>query len=188
MSSSLLRLTLIGYVLALSLILCLLLAPTSSQGQSAVSAGYRATVGLPTFKIPVVSFNNGGFGAVGGGGVLGAGGQGGLANVSGSVSTSIMTVHLGDFFPNNGQIIGLPPPTFQPMLTNALTDTTGSPLALLFGGGVSVGGGAVGGGGGFGGVAGGAGGQGGFGGGITGGGVGGFAGKGMGGFNGKKAL
>lgn len=193
MSFSLTRLSLIGYGIGLALVLGLLLVPNSSQAQKGfgVSTGYRATPALPTIAIPVLQFNNGGFGAAGGSGVVGVGGSGGSSSVSGSVTTQIMTVNLGQFFPNNGQTIGLPPPTMNTMLNNYMSDSTGALWSLLLvgsggGGGGGVGGGGLGGigGGGIGGI----GGIGGGGVGGVGGGIGGFAGKGMGGFNGKKAL
>jgi hypothetical protein len=195
MSSSLMRLALIGYALALSLTLCLLVLPSSSQAQVGfgISTGYRATPGLPTIAIALPNISGTGIGGAVGGGVSGgfgggvgggvAGGVGG-GGVSASFSPIPLIYHinLGQFFPNNGQIIGLPPPTLMPPLNNLLYDTTGAPYATItalgLGGGVGIGGGI--GGGGFGGA--------GAGGGIAGGGMGGFAGKGMGGFNGKKPL
>lgn len=156
-----------------------------------VTTGFRGTSSLPTINVPIPSFSNGGFGAVGGGGVLGVGGVGGSGNVSGSLSTQILTVNLGSFFPNNGRLVGLPPPTMAAMLNNLFiannvflfspftSDTTGAPWSLLFAGGLGVGAGGGGGvTGGVGGVTGGAVGVGGLGGGVTGfgGGVTGFGG------------
>lgn len=207
--SSLSRLVPIGYVLGLVLLLSLMLLPKSSQAQLGVqsigsqpfgvSSGFRSTPGLPVIVIPVLSASTSGFGgSVGGnGGILGAGGGAGASggSVSGSIGTTLVTIDLGSFFPNNGQIIGLPPPTLMPPLNNLLYgpflgDSTGSPFALLLtgGGGGIAGGGAAGG---MGGIGGGVGGVGGQIGGIGGGGIaggGGFAGKGLGGFNGKKPL
>jgi hypothetical protein len=206
--SSITRLVQIGYVLAFVFLLSLLLLPKASQAQVGfqsiggpnnfgISTGYRATPALPVIVIPVLNASTSGFGgAVGGnGGGLGGGVGGGAVggSVSGSISTSLVSIDLGSFFPNHGQIIGLPPPTFQFPLSNFyqglfVSDSTGSPfaqiLALNSGGGVGIGGGVGGG------VAGGGGlGMGGGGGlGLGGGGAGGFAGKGMGGFNGKKPL
>ncbi len=196
MSSSLMRLTQIGYALGLCLILCLMLLPSSSQAQKGfgTSTGWRATPGLPTIAIALPNISGTGVGGAVGGGATGFGGGAGGISASATFNPTpiIYTLNLGQFFPNNGQIIGLPPPTFTPPLNNfffgpPLSDTTGAPWAII--GGLSAGGGA-GGAGGFGGVAGGAGGFGGgiAGGGLAGGGAGGFAGKGMGGFNGKKPL
>jgi hypothetical protein len=198
MSSSLVRLVQIGYALALVLIVSLLVLPNASQAQVGngfgVSTGWRATPALPVLAYPVISASTGGIGGnVGGiGGIGGVGG--GNTNVSGSFSTSIQTFDLGSLFPNHGQIIGLPPPTFMPPLNNQFYDSTAAPwaqlLAFNLGGGIGIGGG-VGGvafGGGGGGLAGAGGlGMGGIG-GIGGIGGGGFAGKGMGGFNGKKPI
>lgn len=198
MSSSFLRLALIGYVLTLSLVVGLLLLPNSTQAQHGfgVSTGYRASPGLPTIAIALPNLQGAGIGgAVGGaGGAAGVGGVGGVGGGAVGVSFNsqplIMTLNLGQFFPNNGQTIGLPPPTLMPPLNNLLYDTTGAPWATMtamgLGGGLGVGS-VVGGGGG---IAGGIGGMGGIGGGIAGGGggMGGFGGKGMGGFNGIKGL
>jgi hypothetical protein len=189
MSSSFLRLAQIGYALALSLVLCLLLLPSSLQAQKGfgVSTGYRATPGLPTIAIALPNLQGVGIGgAVGGaGGAAGVGGVGGVGGGAVGVSFNsqpiIQTLNLGQFFPNNGQIIGLPPPTLMPPLSNFyygpfFVDSTTAPwatsTALGLGGGL-IGGGGVGG---MGGALGGAG------------GMGGFGGKGMGGFNGDKGL
>ncbi|HEY7326854.1 MAG TPA: hypothetical protein VH592_04400 [Gemmataceae bacterium] len=196
-----------GYLLAFSLVVTLLVSSNPSKAQHfGVSSGFRSTPGLPIIAFPVFSASTSGFGgAVGGnGGVVGFAAGGGAAggNVSGSFNTSIQTFNLGSLFPNNGQIIGLPPPTLMPPLNNAgiiLTgfsfspffinpfgfaapfgippfslfgDSTGSPLALLTAMGLLGGGGIGGGAIGLGGGLGG-----GFGGGL--GGVGG----GLGGFN-----
>jgi hypothetical protein len=213
--SSLTRLVQIGYVLGLALLLSLMLLPKSSQAQLTVqniggganfgvSTGFRATPALPILVFPVLTASTSGFGgSVGGnGGLLGAGAGGAASggSVSGSIGTSLVSLDLGSFFPNHGQIIGLPPPTLMPPLSNfyygaAFEASTGAPWALLLtGGGGGVGGGGIGAGGGVGGVGGVAGaggiGAGGFGGQIggVGAGGGGFAGKGLGGFNGKKPL
>lgn len=192
--SSLSRLVRIGYVLGLSLALALLLWPALSQAQFGVSTGYRSTPALPTIAIPIVSGSGSSSGS--GSGVFGAGGGSGSA--SGSFTTQIIHIPLGEFIGNNGQIVGMPPPTFQPPLNNLLSNSTGSPLgamtALNAGGGMGISGmvGGVGGLGGMGGGGGmmgmGGGGMMGMGGGGMGGGMGGFAGKGMGGFNGRKPL
>jgi hypothetical protein len=199
---SLTRLVQIGYVLGLVLMLCLLLLPNSSQAQLGfqqigpakfgVSTGFRATPGLPTIVIPVINASVSGFGgSVGGnGGAIGLGGGAGASggSVAGSISTSLVSIDLGSFFPNNGQIIGLPPPTLMPPLNNYFYDSTTAPWAMILsmnsGGGI----GAVGGVGGAGGLGAGGLGMGGVGGFGQGGVGGGFAGKGMGGFNGKKPL
>jgi hypothetical protein len=188
MSSSLMRLAQIGYALALLLILCLVFLPNSSQAQVGfgVSTGYRASPGLPTIAIAIPNISASGTSAAGAGGATGFGGAVGGTSATGSFSPIpiIYHVNLGQFFPNNGQIIGLPPPTLMPPLSNfyygfLFENSTGAPwatiTALSLGGGVGIGGGI---GGAIGGV----------GGGIAGSSGGGFAGKGMGGFNGKKPL
>src|SRR5579875_3015946 len=186
MSSSLMRLTQIGYALGLCLILCLMLLPRSLQAQKGfgVSTGFRATPGLPTIAIALPNISGTGAGGNVGGGATGFGGGvgGGFAAVSFNSQPLIITLNLGQFFPNNGQIIGLPGPTMMPPLSNFIfgppfENSTGAPWSLItaLGGG---GGGIGGAGGGFGGV----GGAGGAGGGIAGGGLGG---GGMGGFAGK---
>jgi len=217
------RLAKTSYLLALSTLVALLLSANLSQGQiinigvtpgatPGINSGFRGTVPLPTISFPIIT--SGSSSAIGGGiggGLLGiSGGFGG--SVSSSFSTQIVSINLGSFFPDNGQLLGPPMPTFQPQLNNLFyagflfspftSDTTGAPWSLLtalnMGGGIGIGGGIVGGLGGFGGGLGGfggglggfGGGLGGFGGGLGGfgGGVGGFAGKGFGGFNGRKAL
>lgn len=181
------RLAQIGYVAGMTFILSLLVWPTATKAQPfGVSTGYRATPALPTFAFVTLSGSGSSSGS--GGGI--AGFAGGSGSSSGSFSTQINYIHPGNFLPNNGQIIGMPPPTFMPMMTNAMSDTAGSPFAMLsgmlMGGGIGIGGvsfsgmaGAIGGGGGAMGLGGGLG---------AGGGMGGFAGKGMGGFNGKNAM
>lgn len=207
------RLLKVGYLLALSLAVYLLVSANPSQAQNrfGVSTGYRASPGMPTIAIALPNVSGGGIGGAVGGGAAGFGGGvgGGAAGVSFNSQPIIMTLNLGQFFPNNGQIIGLPPPTlmlplnnfgylpilgglggFIPNVLNPFTsDSTGAPWAILtalgLGGGLGAGGGAMGGGGlGGGGIAGG--GQGGFGGGMGGfgggqGGIGGMGGGGMGG-------
>src|SRR5579875_1024962 len=136
--SSLSRLVQIGYVFGWSFVLVLLLGPSLSQAQFGVSSGYRATPGLPTIAVPVFSGSASASGAVGG--ILGGGGSSGSA--SASFSTQIIYINLGSFFPNNGQLVGLPMPTLTPMLNNWLTDSTGAPWALM--GVMSMGGGGMG--------------------------------------------
>jgi hypothetical protein len=212
----------VGYFLAFSFAVYLLVStnPLQAQNRFGVSTGYRATPGLPTIAYAVPNVSGAGIGGGVGGGASGFGGGvgGGAVGVAFNSTPIIQTLNLGQFFPNNGQIIGLPPPTlmlplnnfgylplfgglaFVPNIFSPFSDSTGAPWALLtalgLGGGLGAGGGGIGGGGiagggagGFGGGAGGfGGGQGGIG-GIGGGGIaGGFAGKGMGGFNGRKAL
>jgi hypothetical protein len=221
----------LAYVSALSVSLCLLLGTARSQAQSKVWGGYRATPGLPTITVPVTSFSASGIGGGFGGGFAGFRGGFGGGFGGASVNTQLVSINLGAFLPNNGRIVSLPPPTFTPMLNNfglfpgllgfglfptlnnlLLSDSTGSPLALItalgilggggFGGGLGgLGGGILGGGGfggGFGALGGGLLGGGGFGGGgfglgalgggFAGLGGGGFAGKGFGGFNGRSPL
>jgi hypothetical protein len=196
MSSRLMRLTQIGYALGLSLILCLLLLPSAVQAQKGfgTSTGYRATPGLPTIAIALPNISGTGAGGGVGGGATGFGGGVGGASASFSFNPQplIIPINLGQFFPNNGQIIGLPGPTMMPPLNNFafglfFSDSSAFGFLTALGGGAGggIGGaGGAGGAGGFGGVGGGGIG----GGGIAGGGMGGFAGKGMGGFNGKKPL
>ncbi len=185
--SSLSRLAQIGYAFGLSLALSLLLWPALSQAQFGVSTGYRSTIPLPTLAFPIISSGSGSAGGSGSGGFGAAGGSG---FASASFTTQIININPGDFLPNNGQIVGMPPPTLMPPLNNLISDSTGSPLGLLSsigaGGALGISGmvgggfGGVGAGGGIGGALGG--------GGFGGGGMGGFAGKGMGGFNGRKPL
>ncbi len=200
------------YLLALFLAVSLLLWPSFSQAQKGfgVSTGYRATPGLPTIAIALPNISGGGVGGNVGGGATGFGGGavGGFGGVNFSSQPIIMTLNLGQFFPNNGQIIGLPGPTMMPALNNfgpiaslfpfagplplflgmPFSDSTGAPWSLqpgliTIGGGGAVGG--IGGGGiAGGGIAGGGIGGGGIaGGGIAGGGIGGggIAGGGLGG-------
>ncbi len=187
------RLVKVCYLVALSLAVYLLLGPSSLPAQTrfGVSTGYRATPGLPTIAIAVPNVSGSGVGGGVGGGASGFGGGvgGGFGGINFSTTPQIITLNLGQFFPNNGQIIGLPPPTLTPMLNNfgplaslfpffppALllgfpgSDSTGAPWALQ----TAMGGG---GGGGAGGIAGGGAG------GIAGGGIagGGIAGGGLGG-------
>jgi hypothetical protein len=200
------RLAKVCYLLAFALAVSLLVWPSFSQAQNrfGVSTGFRATPGLPTIAIPLPNVSGGGVGGGVGGGAAGFGGgaAGGFGGINFSSQPIIMTLNLGQFFPNNGQIIGLPPPTMMPPLNNfgpitALTgfvgfpptlgfpsfsDSTGAPWALglgvLGGGGAGggIGGGGLGGGGGIagGGLGGGAGGLGGGGLNGIGGGAGGF--------------
>jgi hypothetical protein len=205
---SLTRLLKAGYLLCFSLVVFLLVSPNPSQAQHfGVSGGFRSTPGLPVIAFPVLSASMSGFGgSVGGnGGAIGFAAGGGAAggSVSGSITTSIQTFNLGSLFPNNGQIIGLPPPTMMPPLNNAgiiftgvsfspyfinlsgfatpfgippfgfSDDSTGSPLALLTAMGILGGLGAGGGGMGLGGGLGG-----------LGGGLGGLGGGGLGGVGG----
>lgn len=196
---SLTRFAKAGYLLSFCIAVYLLVSPELSQAQFGTSGGFRGTPALPTIAIP--TFSGSGSSSGSGGSITGF--AGGSGSSSGSFSTQINYINLNGFFPNGGRILQLPPPTFMPELTNALSDTTGSPFAMIaalsMGGGIGIGGisfGGIGGAAGAGGgVAGGVGGfgQGGFAGaGIAGGGFGqiggggGFAGKGMGGFNGKK--
>jgi hypothetical protein len=198
---SITRLLKAGYLLALCLVVLLLVSSKPSQAQHlGVSGGFRSTPGLPVIAFPVFSASTSGFGGNVGGGFVGIAGGVAGGSVSGSFKTSIMTFNLGSLFPNNGRIIGLPPPTMMPPLNNAgiiftgvsfspffinsfgfatpfgippfglFDDSTGSPLALLTAMGL-VGGGLGGRAMGFGG------GVGGFGGGLAGfgGGVGGFS-------------
>jgi hypothetical protein len=160
------------------------------------STGYRATPGLPTIAIALPNISGTGAGGGVGGGATGFGGGVGGTAASFSVNSQplIITLNLGQFFPNNGQIIGLPGPTMMPPLNNFAFGpffSDSSAFGFLTAGGGGGGAGGAGGAGGFGGVggAGGIGGGGIAGGGLGGGGgMGGFAGKGMGGFNGKKPL
>jgi hypothetical protein len=207
--STISRLVQIGYVLGLVFALSLLLRPDPSQAQTisigvgqgatpGINTGFRGTFPLPTIFFPIITSgsSSAGFGGLGGGIGGISGGVGG--GVSTSFSTQIVSLNLGSFFPDNGQLLGPPMPTFLPPLNNLLTDTTGAPWSLFaaanMGGGIGITGGM----GGFGmrmagfgnGMGGFGGGMGGFGNGMSsfGGGMGGFAGKGMGGFSGKKGL
>jgi hypothetical protein len=216
---SLTRFAKAGYLLTFSLAVLLLASAKPSQAQFGapsfgVSAGYRGTPGWPTVAIPIISGSASASGASSAGGIAGFSGGGTAGSVSGSFSTQIIYINLGSFLPNGGRIVGMPPPTVMPMLSNEFfagflyspftSDSTGSPFSLLTSmsivGGMGMGGGMVGmmgmGGGmvGMMGMGGGMGmmGMGGFGmGGMSMmgmGGFGGFAGKGFGGFNGRKAL
>ncbi len=190
------------YLLALFLAVSLLLWPSFSQAQKGfgVSTGYRATPGLPTIAIALPNISGGGVGGNVGGGATGFGGGavGGFGGVNFSSQPIIMTLNLGQFFPNNGQIIGLPGPTMMPALNNfgplaslfpfagplplflgmPFSDSTGAPWSLLTAMGIIGGGGAGGG------IAGGGVGGGGIAGGGLGGGAGGLGGGGLNGIGG----
>ena len=178
---SLSRLTKAGYLLSLSLAVCLLLSARPMQAQNLkVTTGYRGTPGLPTIVVPVISGSGGGVGGGVGGGFAGFGGGAGGGFGGFNFNTQLVTINLGSFFPNGGRLIGMPPPTMTPMLNNfgplatltgfvgfppflgfpSLSDSTGAPWALLTamgpfigtGGGImGVGGGGLGLGGGLGG-------------------------------------
>jgi len=128
---SLPRLVKVCYLLALSLAVSLLLWPSFSHAQKGfgVSTGYRATPGLPTIAIPLPNVSGSGVGGGVGGGATGFGGSfgGGFGGINFSSQPLIITLNLGQFFPNNGQIIGLPGPTMMPPLNNF------GPMASLFG-------------------------------------------------------
>jgi|GEM_PF-1551664 hypothetical protein len=143
---SLARLAKAGYLLAFSLTVFLLASTKPSQAQFGapafgVSAGYRGTPGWPTIAIPIISGSASASGVGTGGGIVGITGGSVGGSVSGSFSTQIIFVNLGSFLPNGGRLIGMPPPTFTPMLSNEFfagflwspftADSTGSPFSLL---------------------------------------------------------
>ena len=160
---SLIRLAKVGYLLALSVVVSMLVLSSRAPAQN-----FRGFVvpGIPGGSVS---------GSSSGGSISGSfgGSSGSFAGGSSSSSASFPGIP--------GYSVSLMPgPMFNLPLNNFLTDTTGSPLAAvgMGGGGVGIGGGLGGGlGGRLGGGLGGLGGS-----------FGGFAGKGFGGFNGGKAL